>query len=204
MDWITTSTILHDLKDPANESAWRHFVHRFRRPVASFARKLGVSHADAEDVAQETLLAFLETVREGRYERERGRLSHWLFGIAYRQALRQRRRDARPEYPAPSRSGSRPFLDAVSDEDRAADLWNRTWDWFLVRECMDRVRREFHPDMIEAFSKVVVEERTPAEAAAELDVPVKSVYNAKHRILKRIRELREDLEAVDVTGGPGA
>jgi DNA-directed RNA polymerase specialized sigma24 family protein len=39
---------------------------------------------------------------------------------------------------------------------------------------------------------VIRDERPPAQVADELGLSLKSVYNAKHRVLKRIRELRSD------------
>jgi DNA-directed RNA polymerase specialized sigma24 family protein len=41
----------------------------------------------------------------------------------------------------------------------------------------------------------VREDRPATEAAEVLGVPLKTVYNAKHRILKRIRELRDEYDA---------
>lgn len=48
-----------------------------------------------------------------------------------------------------------------------------------------------------AFELSVRGDGKPAAVAEELGVSVKSVYNARHRILKRLRELREELEAVE-------
>ena len=58
MTWLTTATVLQKLRDFENRDAWDSFADRFRRPVISFARGMGLKPADAEDVAQETLLAF--------------------------------------------------------------------------------------------------------------------------------------------------
>src|SRR5690349_6694570 len=89
--WVTTATVLEKLRDFGNRDAWSSFTERFRQPVVSFARGMGLKQADAEDVAQETLLAFAEAYRGGKYDPAKGRLSRFLFGIAYRQALRGRR-----------------------------------------------------------------------------------------------------------------
>jgi DNA-directed RNA polymerase specialized sigma24 family protein len=119
MDWITTSTLLLRLRDFEDAEAWDGFVHRFRSPILRFAGSLGIRDTDAEDVAQETLLAFARDYREGRYDRERGRLSHWLFGIAYRRALAQRRRNLRRAEPLPDED--------ILPERTATDLWERHW-----------------------------------------------------------------------------
>lgn len=61
MERSTTATVLDRLRDVNDQSAWGSFVERFRAPIIGFSRRMGRSPADAEDVAQETLLAFLES-----------------------------------------------------------------------------------------------------------------------------------------------
>ena len=46
-------------------------------------------------LAQNALLAFAEDYRAGRYDRSRGRLRSWLFGIVHRQLLNHWRRSER-------------------------------------------------------------------------------------------------------------
>ena len=95
MEWVTTSTIIHDLRDLSNQTAWRSFVDRFHRPIVRFVTRMGFNGEDAEDVTQETLAAFADSLREGRYDRERGKLRTWLFGIAYNKGLDQKRKARR-------------------------------------------------------------------------------------------------------------
>ncbi|HWL93524.1 MAG TPA: RNA polymerase sigma factor [Phycisphaerae bacterium] len=194
-EWITTTTVLHDLRDFENRAAWDRFDSRFRRPIVNFAVSVGLAPSDAEDVAQESLLTFAEAYRGGRYERTRGRLSQWLFGIAYRKALDQRRRSARG-----AGSGSSEvnlwMAENLPDETAATVSWDREWEQALLEQCLEQVRREVEPSTYRAFELVVRENQDAAEAAAVLGVNIKLVYNAKHRILKRIRELRTELESV--------
>jgi RNA polymerase sigma factor (sigma-70 family) len=195
VDWVTTSTILQQLREFENATAWQLFVQRFHAPILAFVRRMGMSAQDAEDVAQESLLAFAESYRAGKYDREKGRLSSWLFGIAYRQVLRQKRRIGRrrevheADYPS--------LIARLPDERGAADLWERSWEEFLLKECLARVQREVQPGTFRAFELTVREDRPPGDVAGELGVTTRAVYNAKHRVLKRVRELRVDLERMD-------
>lgn len=192
-EWITTSTILHGLRDYENRVAWGRFIDRFRRPIVRFARNAGLTDNDAEDVAQDALAAFAEAYRRGDYNAEKGRLSRWLFGIAHNHILRHRRGDARRAAKV-VQAGNTTFWQNVEDEETAADVWDREWEQALYRECIERVRPEFEPATLEAFELVMREDARPADVAEKLGVSVRSVYNAKHRILKRLRELRSDLE----------
>jgi DNA-directed RNA polymerase specialized sigma24 family protein len=86
---------------------------------------------------------------------------------------------------------------SIPDEKIVVDLWNQEWERFLVRECFRRVRAEYRPESVRAFDLVVREGWSPQEAAVEIGIDVKAVYNAKHRILKRMRDLRTEIEDVD-------
>lgn len=197
MEWLTTSTMLRDLGEDRDE-AWQRLVDRFRGPLVRFARRLGYSPSDADDLAQETLLQLVRQFRAGRYDRERGRLSTWLFGIAWHQAMRDRRQRGRREATITSEENdAASFWQALPDEREAQAIWEREWETAIVTACLDRVRREMEPTTIEAFEMVVVQDRPASDAAAALGIPVEHVYSAKHRVLTRLRAIRERLERID-------
>jgi RNA polymerase sigma factor (sigma-70 family) len=192
MEWITTSTILRELRESSESDAWSRLVTRFRRPIVRFARKMGHAPADAEDVAQETLSAFVEAYRAGRYDRTKGRLSQWLFGIAFRQSQRVRRLSSRAARAA----------DHVEDVDGLAppdvtDLWEREWEEGMLAECFRRVREEVEPQTFRIFELVVLEGKTPADVGRTLNLPATVVYNSKHRVIARLRRLRTALESIE-------
>lgn len=192
-DWHTSSTFLRELTDAGNHAAWERLHHRFRGPILRFARRLGLTETDAEDVAQETLMAFAAAYQTGRFEQSKGRLSHWLFGIAYRQTRRAIRDAARRARLAahPERTA---FWSAVPDETKATRLWDVAWERALLEECLQRVRAEVEPLTMRAFELVVRGERNPADVADELGVPVKCIYNAKYAVLRRVRDWRAAFE----------
>jgi DNA-directed RNA polymerase specialized sigma24 family protein len=77
----TSTILLQRLKDRGDDAIWREFDTRYRPVLLAVGRRLGLGLADAEDAAQETLVAFLAEYKEGRYRREMGRLRDWLAGI---------------------------------------------------------------------------------------------------------------------------
>lgn len=196
MEWQTTTTILERLCAFDDEAAWGRFVERFRAPIIGFARSAGLSHTDAEDVAQETLTGFAEAYRAGQYDREKGRLSRWLFGVAYNHILRHRQSEGRRMAKISPLPGDTSAWAELADEKTASDVWNHEWERHLWQTCMERVRAEFEPQTVAVFEKAMREDARAEQIAGELGVNVKSVYNAKHRVLKRLRELREELEQV--------
>jgi RNA polymerase sigma-70 factor (ECF subfamily) len=195
-EWYTTSTILRGLGDYGDDRTWRRLTDRFRPPIVRFAREMGLSPSDADDVAQEALIAFASAYREGRYDPEKGRLGRWLFGIAYRTALNRRRAEAR-RGAVVSVGEATGFLAGLPDEHTAGESWDREWEEALLHQCLEQTKREVEPQTYRAFELVVCDSYAPDKAAELLNVPIKTVYNAKHRVLKRIRELRADLENVE-------
>jgi RNA polymerase sigma factor (sigma-70 family) len=193
-EWITTSTILWGLRDFEDRGAWQRFVERFRAPIVRLAQAQGLDVVDAEDVAQETLLAFADGYRAGRYDIEKGRLSRWLFGIAFRQVLRSREARARRALIADKGERLADALDAIPDQDAATRTWDVEWERAILAQCLTQLRREVEPQTFRAFERTALDNVDAASAAAELGIDVKAVYNAKHRALKRVRELRESME----------
>jgi DNA-directed RNA polymerase specialized sigma24 family protein len=193
MHWITTSILLDQLKEGA-DVAWAPFCERFRQPVVALALKLGCERELADDVAQETMLAFLEGLRGGTYERGRGRLSSWLFGIAGFKA-----RQARDAHARRARERGAGEAEALATPDPRAEtallaMWNETWASTMLDHCLGQIRGEVGEGTFRAFAMVVLEKRAPADAAAALGITRNAVFIAKHRVLKRLRALRSELE----------
>lgn len=57
------------------DAAWDEFMAHFRGPAQRFVLRMGLDETTAEDVVQETMVAFLRGFRVGRSSRDRGRLS---------------------------------------------------------------------------------------------------------------------------------
>jgi RNA polymerase sigma factor (sigma-70 family) len=194
MRWVTTTVVLENLRR-SNEVAWKQFVDRFRDPIVRFAQDFGLRPEEAEDVAQETLLDFVRAYREGQYDREKGRLSAWLFGIAHRRALNAGRRLARG--PRPLAAGRRTaFWANLPDEPTARRSWDQSWKQAILEQCLERLRAEMEVRTIRAFELFAIERRPAADVARELEISRNAVFIAKHRVLRRVLELTREFESV--------
>jgi len=195
-DWETTSTILQELRD-SSPSAWRRLDRNFRRPIVRFGVELGLGPEDAEDFAQEVLSTFARAYQHGRYDRTRGRLRDWLFGIARRKAPDAlRRARSRKGKPLNESDVSGPQTRSPFDGQMLA-LWERFWTDALMNTCIRRVRREFEPKTLRAFELTVLQEKSVKAAAEALGMSPNAVSVAKYRVTRRVRELylaREDEE----------
>jgi RNA polymerase sigma-70 factor (ECF subfamily) len=162
---------------------------------------MGLRQADAEDVAQETFVAFSESFRKGSYNRAEGRLSKWLFGVALKQTLNAKRRILTRERRHDRSKDSR-FLTALPDRRSARTAWEEEWQRAVLHDCVRRARLEFSEQSFQCFNLVVFFGQSPHEVARTLHTTVRAVYNAKHRILKRVRQMREAYERYGSADGP--
>lgn len=192
--WITTSTVLARLADFDDRGAWERFVERFRRPIEAFAERQGLGPAEREDAAQETLLAFADAYRRGEYARAKGRLSSWLFGIAWRRIDHARRR-ARVRSGEVALGGEgEPSWSAV--EGATSPEWEETWERAMLEHCLRQARKEVQPATFRAFEMLVLEGRSIEDTVAELGVTRNAVAIAKHRVSERLRELVAECDEV--------
>lgn len=191
MDWVTTTLLLDQLTD-GDEAAWTQLSERFRIPVTRFVQRLGVPTGEADDVSQEALITFLDAYRRGRYDRSKGRLGSWLFGIAAQSVRRHGRRAARD-----ARQVNAPtlFWDDLSEQE-LRDEWELQWDRHVFERCLAQVRHELKPETVRAFELVTLEELSASEVAERTGLTTNAVYLAKRRVLQRIQELREEHERV--------
>ena len=66
-------------------------------------------------------------------------------------------------------------------------------DGEISRRVLELVRSEFEERTWLAFKKTAIEEKVPSDVAEELGMSVASVYQAKSRILRRLRQQLADL-----------
>jgi len=189
MEWMTTTTVLDRLRDAGDHSAWTGFVERYRGPIASFSRKTGLSQEDADDVAQETMMAFLESYRRGGYQRGRGQLSQFLFGIARHKIQHARRKTGAAARQFSYEADASEAMANVPGADELQQAWDREWRESILMQCLARVREEVAPQTYEAFRLVAVEAREPARVAEQLGMTRNAVFIAKHRVATRLRQL---------------
>jgi RNA polymerase sigma-70 factor (ECF subfamily) len=189
----TTSAMLNGLKDENDRTVWDQFDRRYRPILYGFARRFGLDETDAADVAQETLLRFVQEYRAGRYDRGRGRLRAWLMGIAkFRVAdlkrARARRRTTRGES----------ALHDVVDDSEASLIWDTEQRRFIYNAAIAELRAgtRLADRTIDAFERVVLHQQPVREVAESLGVTAQEVYDAKSRIVEKLREILPRYEAL--------
>jgi RNA polymerase sigma-70 factor (ECF subfamily) len=160
-------------------SALGPLYQRYRGVVnAVIQRQIGtLSHSEAEDLSHEVFLTLMEIAR--RY-RQGGSARAWLCGIATQKAKRMRhRRWVREKLLAkiigPRRSNEIP---AQLAEQRVQ-----------VHQILDRLPSGLRDVVILSL----VEQLSPEDVAAALDIRVSTVWTRLHRARERVREMMNEV-----------
>lgn len=188
----TSTTLLRGLVDPRNDRAWRRFYARYTPMLRSYARRVGLNDADAQDAVAETLETFARAYGAGRYDRTRGRLKSWLGGIILRKVMKLRavRRGGASLTAVDSHvRGAAALGDVPAAEVDLAAAFDREWELQQMDEALVVLRREVDPTTYQAFDLYALKDWPASQVAAFLGVTPNVVYISKTRVLQRLREL---------------
>ena len=192
---------LHDWED--NES-WRDFFDTYWRLIYGFAIQRGLSHEEAQEAVQETVVAVAKSIGRFEYDPKKCAFKTWLLGvtgskIANQFAKRGKHNVVRGRRSANDQSGDTSLLGRLPDESSAQ--WDQSWDVEWQKNLMDaairRVKQRVSIEQFQMFDLFVLKEWPARDVAKTLGVTIAHVYVAKHRISKLIRK---DVEALEAKG----
>ena len=183
----TRASLLIRVRDPADQAAWHEFVAIYRPVILRLARQKGMQDADADDVAQEVLLAIAKAVEHREHDPKRAKFRTWLNRVAHNAILNALTRGR------PDRGSGDSALLAVLNQHEShtgpdSDLLRLEYRREVFRWAARQVRQEFHQATWDAFWLTAVEGRAVELVAAELAKNPGSVYAARSRVIQRIQE----------------
>lgn len=177
-----TSTLLARAKVRDSE-AWGRLVDLYSPLVYHWCLRKGLSREDTEDVGQEVFLAVSRGLASFQHETFRG----WLRTITDRKILDFWEKKGKQPI-ALGGSEIQQRVNAVPSEESTDSSTNGNDEKILKLSVLDAIGSEFSAQDLMAFRGVVVDEKTPAEVAEEMNISRNQVYLAKSRVLRRLRE----------------
>jgi RNA polymerase sigma-70 factor (ECF subfamily) len=192
---LTRASLLARLNDPDDRAAWQEFVALYGSLVYGFARQRGLQDADAADLTQEVFLALARAAGRWRYDRQRGSFRGWLYGVTRNQIARfHQRRRLQPIGSGDSSVRERLAEEPSSSTD-AEDLWEQEFQRQVFRIAAKHVRERFAPATWQAFWRTAVDGASAGAVAGELGMSVGAVYVARSRVLARLTEQVQQMQA---------
>ena len=184
----TRASLLVRLRNPRDDAAWREFVALYAPLIYNYARKQGLQDADAVDLSQDIITAVAGAVSEFQYDPERGTFRSWLLTVVRRKLANWRRAQAiRPR--GSGDTATHHVLEQLPDPAGRDETWEAEWEQRLFAWACAEVRRDVADATWQAFWKTAIDDRPGKQVAAELRISVAAVYQARSRVVARLKDL---------------
>jgi RNA polymerase sigma-70 factor (ECF subfamily) len=183
----TRASLIVRLKDRSDQAAWGEFVIIYRPVVYRLARRRGLQHADAEDLAQQVLTAVAGAVDRWQPDEKRGRFRSWLYRIAQNFIVNALSRRV-PDRAAGTGAAADVLSGWPAGDGPASDLVRTEYRREVFNWAARQIRGEFQADTWESFWRTAVDGQVVPQVAAALGKTAGAVYAARGRVMRRLRE----------------
>lgn len=183
-----------------DEDRWHEFFRLYGPVIRGFARKAGLTETEADEVVQETCIGVARNVAEYRYDPAKCRFKTWLLNLAAWRVKnqftkRQRWDDRKQSAPTDTDGRGMPAVPEIAGTDAWDVLWDEEWRANLLQAAVAKVRAEFSATQFQIFDLNVLKEWPAGDVAKSLGVSLASVYLAKHRVAKAVKQEMARLES---------
>ncbi|QEH39080.1 RNA polymerase sigma factor RpoE [Aquisphaera giovannonii] len=183
----TSASLLGRLRlDHSDPGDWAEFVRRYGPLIRTWCRRWGLQEADADDLAQDVLARLAARMRSFEYDPSKSFRAYvkTLAHFTWCDLIESRKRPG-------GGSGDSDVHDRLAAVEARDDLQARLADAFdqeVLEEATARVRLRVEPRTWEAFRLTAVEGLSGADAAAKVGMEVATVFKAKSKVQKMLRE----------------
>lgn len=173
--------------------AWREFAAIYAPAVYAIARRRGLQAADAEDFVQELLLAVARAAGRWKPDNGRARFRTWLYRVATNLLADhfQQRCAARNLHESLSAAGE---VETQSEQVVLASEFELEYRRALFHRAATIVRQRVSEITWEAFAATAIDAVPAAAVSARLGIPIGSVYVARSRAMKLLRQEIERIQ----------
>jgi RNA polymerase sigma factor (sigma-70 family) len=193
----STSYTLIQLVQKQDQQAWQTFSGLYSGYIQQRLRLCGIRESDVEDLTQEVLSTVANRVGDFQPQHANGSFRGWVKQVVRSKAVDHFRKEKHTPQAAGGSVGleleaeTEPvFLAAEPDEAAEATAVAE-----LYQRALDVIQGNFETKTWQMFLRVVMEEQSPADVAAEFQVSAAAVRMSKVRILRKLREtLGEPME----------
>lgn len=189
----TRPSLILRVRDPNDADAWNQFSTLYRPVILRLARRKGIQTADAEDLAQQVLLSVAGAIERWQPDQQRARFRTWLQTIV-RNAILNAVQRRLPDQAAGGDCDSERFEinpnTRTVDEETLRDEYRRE----LFQRAAQQIHGEFAEDTWDSFWKTAVQGIDIEALSSQSGRTRGSIYAARSRVMKRLREAIEELE----------
>ncbi|MEZ6137221.1 MAG: sigma-70 family RNA polymerase sigma factor [Pirellulaceae bacterium] len=168
-------------------SSWSRLVTIFGPIVYRWCRMSGVREADAPDIVQDIFAAVARGVAQFEKQKLNGSFRSWLATIT-RNKVRDYYRIQAKRQAGEGGTQALARLQAIPEENLDSTICSSTAQQPVVHGILQQVEAEFEPKTWQAFWLTTIDSAKAADVAESLGLSVASVYQAKSRVLRTLRQ----------------
>jgi RNA polymerase sigma factor (sigma-70 family) len=200
----TRWTLIERLKNWDDQESWRQFFDTYWKLIYGVAIKSGLTHPEAQDVVQETVMSVCKNMQKFKADPAYGSFKAWLLNLTrwrITDQVRKRGRGPNATEQLP-KSGSNGDTTSTAVEERVPDpagnaleaIWNDEWEKHIVDAALEKVKQESSSKHYQIFYLQAIKQVPASKVAETLNVKVDQVYLIKHRLTKVFEEALKELE----------
>ena len=179
----TSESLLLRLRKANDHNAWSRFVRLYTPLIFYWARRTGLSTDDAADLVQDVLTIVFQKLPGFVYDPDKS-FRGWLRMITlnkHREHCSKKRLDLA--------EATRSALANIADPNNVAEsTWDLNYQQELIGRALDLLQDEFRPETWAALKDYVINDLPAADVASKTGLSVWTIYTAKSRLMRRLRE----------------
>jgi RNA polymerase sigma-70 factor, ECF subfamily len=179
-----STTLLHQVR-AMDSAGWSRLVEIFSPVVYTWSRRAGVRESETPDVVQEVFVTIAKNVSQFRRELEQGSFRSWLATITRTRIVDHFRKN-RVQYAPTGGTDAMQLLEQLPSE-LETSITSHSAQSLMIQQAIRTIQAEFEERTWQAFWQTTVDGKSPSDVAKELDMGLTSVYQAKSRVLRRLR-----------------
>ena len=200
----TRVTLIDKLKNPEDSSAWQDFHDLYGNLIIGWARRLGASHALAQDILQESMITLLRLMQTFEYDTQRGSFRSFLKTISRRRTIDAFRREGKYITINEEENNILEEDDSIhSDSSEMDNVWLRG----VLAKALKQAFGKIDQNTYKAFCMYVLDEVPAEEVIRRMNIKrVGTLYQQKSRFLVILKntffQLLNDLSNDEFASAP--
>jgi RNA polymerase sigma-70 factor (ECF subfamily) len=177
---------------PDDPAVWAEFVDWYGRNIYAWCKAWGLQESDAQDVTQEVFLNLSSKMRGFSYD-PRGSFRAWLKTLTRRAWLVYAEKQQKSGRGLGGEDEHQQLTNLNARDDLSQRL-EEAFDQELLKEASNLVRLRVEPRTWQAFELLAIEGYSGTEVAERLNMKVATVFVARSKVQRMLREELKRLE----------
>jgi RNA polymerase sigma factor (sigma-70 family) len=189
----TRASLLGRLKNCEDQESWGEFYDIYSNLIYRVAVMAGLSHTEAQEVLQETMIRLAKQMQEFKYDPTLGSFKGWLLheaGYRIKDQFRKRHLERQAVRSQSGDTSKTATIERIPDPAGFVpeDVWEKEWQQSLLDKAIETVKGQASARQFQMFDLYVTKQWPVRKVAKVLGVNIGRVYLAKHRVSVLIKK----------------